>query len=175
MKWSLWAAAFVVVYFGVVEPVFNSITALNVDADKRLIAVAQLENRGRTTELRERIEEQYGKPRLVPASERGGLQPLVRQVLADNGITAPTSATDPDFIELPRVDDPMQRMRVQRSTVSATFNASPEVLVSIVRRLESEPTVSRIRELTLKRNVDVRNRRTLEVRLVVESWSLPSA
>lgn len=172
MKWMLWLAVAVGGYFGIVEPMLIHMGQLNLDTEERLAAVDSLENRGRTTELRERIELQYGQPRLVAASDRGSLQPLVRRVLTDNGITAPTSSTDPDSFEIPRVDDPSTRIRVQRSTVSATFVASPEVVTSILQELEGDPNVSRIRELTLKRNV---RDRSLEVRLVVESWSLASA
>lgn len=169
MKWLIWLGVVVVVFLLVVEPMLASMSNLNAETEDTLAAVDEIENRDRTLETRQRIEEHFGQPRLVSADDLRSLGPRVRGVLNDNGITAPRiSAPDAESFDIPDLGDTGSSIRLQRATVTAQFVAAPEVLTSILEELEADPRVARIPELTARK---LARDRALDVSLVVESWS----
>lgn len=175
MKWLLWAAAVIVLYFAVVEQALDAYNALNARADVAQQALAAYGEPDPNDELAvkegrklwgEVAPPTQGPERVLAAKNR------ILELLGEHGVTGDVSITEraPSAVRISDANatgGAAEGVQYQRGPIEVKFTAPPHVVAAVVAGVERDPLVAMIESLRLRRRND---RAELEVTLVAEAW-----
>jgi hypothetical protein len=175
MRWLLWTAAVLVLYFAVIEPyVITKPAALRAKAgetETRLVSLQKEAESGQAHVVANAIA-RFG-PIDPPSNEPERATLLfnrkVAETLEKHGIkkyTSPNRSTNMERGPLVRAVSSDER--VERRIADIQFDASPEEITGILADLERSPEITAVSKIQLRRADG--GGRTLHATLTAEAW-----
>jgi hypothetical protein len=174
VRWSIWAAVGLVAYFGILEPVVDASLRASREADLREAALNRLAESAADWEAEALAVRKFGRMELPADTNTRTLRlnRAVTAVLEAHGVRRHTSSTKMTSME----QGPLQAAvpatdQVWRFVREIQFEASPEVVASILADLERSPDISCISRVQLRRGGEAnRGDRVVRATVAVEAW-----
>jgi len=178
MRWAIFALVAFVLYFAAVEPALNLYTRLDDDVQGAKLRLAELEEQVKDREADlsnfERGLARHGE--VLPPRPLREVEPDVYALWQEvqqefesvTGVRLQSGelGMSSDAIRNALVPPGAQLSRVR---FTANFDASPEQIIAIVRRLEASPLIHSVSAVRLRLNSA--DQRVLTAQIETESWA----
>jgi len=178
-RWGLYAAAFMLLYFAVIEPTITRVQDTNEQAETAASQLEVLERQLREREsnmaaLSKGLQEHGPVLAPAPADERTDqIYDLLIELTSELGILSGWRFEPGELgLQSPSLEreflSPGEEL--VRLTFNFNFEASPEDVMEAIARFEESPAVQSISSIRIRLGPD--ESRTLGVQLVLESWAI---
>lgn len=170
MRWLVWLAAGLVLYFAVIEPVMITLATYH---DRARAAMKNIETFG-TPDQADLAAIRDGRKRwgdvLPPTIDQGRVlqaKTAIAAVLSRHNLTRDVALTERSISKLKTTEESRTGVEYWRAPIEVKFSAAPHVAMAVIAELEMIPSVAQIASIRIRRHTD---RAEVEVTLVADAW-----
>ena len=171
MKWLVWLAAGMALYFALIEPVVKTMADLRDKADT---ALAEIEKYSTSDEVNADIiadgRKRWGNV-LPPGDDQTRVfeaRQAIIALLGTHGLTSDrVTVTERSSTKLKMTEGAAASVEYSRGPIEVKFSAKPHIAMEVIGELEMVPSIAQVSSVRIRRQTD---KAEVEVTLVADAW-----